>query len=74
VIVPFLALAIAQAAGAILGEGRAVTPRRRTLGSVVVGAYVASVAIVTAYFWPVLVGQVIPYADWLRRMWFRSWI
>jgi len=89
VLVPFLALAVAQAAGALLGTlgsglpaaargvGEEVdqpTPTRRTVGAVIVGGYVALTVLLTAYFWPVLTGEVIPYADWLRRMWFKSWI
>ena len=85
VLVPFLALALAQAAGGLLGTpdplaadgpgvGERVAAGRATVGSVVVAAYVAATVLLTAYFWPVLTGEVIPYADWLRRMWFRSWI
>jgi len=27
-----------------------------------------------AYLYPVLTAEVIPYASWLSRMWFRRWI
>ena len=26
------------------------------------------------YFMPLFLGQIIPYQDWLNRMWFKSWI
>ena len=26
------------------------------------------------FYWPIYTAQVIPYADWARRMWFPSWI
>ena len=28
----------------------------------------------TAWIWPLLVGDQLPYAQWLRRLWFRGWI
>jgi dolichyl-phosphate-mannose-protein mannosyltransferase len=27
-----------------------------------------------AYIYPILTAEVIPYTDWLSRMWFRRWI
>ena len=27
-----------------------------------------------AWLWPLFVGDLLPYADWLRRLWFRGWI
>jgi dolichyl-phosphate-mannose--protein O-mannosyl transferase len=27
-----------------------------------------------AYLYPILAAKAIPYASWLSRMWFRSWI
>ncbi|ROT32555.1 phospholipid carrier-dependent glycosyltransferase [Micromonospora sp. HM5-17] len=48
---------------------------RRMIGSIVVGTYVLLVAICFAYFYPVFVGQVIPYAEWSARMWLGNrWI
>jgi dolichyl-phosphate-mannose--protein O-mannosyl transferase len=27
-----------------------------------------------AYMYPILAARVIPYSEWLSRMWFHSWI
>jgi dolichyl-phosphate-mannose-protein mannosyltransferase len=72
VLVPFIALALTQAAAAVLGP--ADRPGRRTVGSVLVAGYLAAAVLMTAYFWPVLTGDVIPYDDWNARMWFQAWI
>ncbi|MFI6760310.1 dolichyl-phosphate-mannose--protein mannosyltransferase [Micromonospora sp. NPDC050417] len=42
---------------------------RRTVGVIIAGAYVLLVAICFAYFYPVFVGQLLPYAEWSARMW-----
>jgi dolichyl-phosphate-mannose--protein O-mannosyl transferase len=48
---------------------------RRMVGAVIAGAYIALVAICFAYFYPVFVGQLLPYAEWSARMWLGSrWI
>jgi dolichyl-phosphate-mannose--protein O-mannosyl transferase len=48
---------------------------RRTVGAIIAGAYVLLVAICFAYFYPVFVGQILPYAEWSARMWLGSrWI
>ena len=48
---------------------------RRLIGAIVAGAYVLLVAICFAYFYPIFVGQVIPYAEWSARMWLGNrWI
>ena len=39
------------------------------MGSIAAGAYVLLVALCFAYFYPIFVGKVIPYSDWLSRMW-----
>jgi len=70
---PFLVLAVTLLLGAVVGPGRAPSPRR-TLGAVAAGAYVLLVVANFAYLLPILDGQVIPYAAWLRRMWWPSWV
>ena len=35
---------------------------------------VAAVAVLTAFFFPVLTGITIPYDSWRLRMWLPSWI
>lgn len=80
---PFLVLAVVYVLGAIMSpagapgtvtepSGRGDGPAhldRRMVGAVIAGAYVLLVAICFAYFYPIFVGQIIPYADWSARMW-----
>ncbi|MET0416760.1 MAG: phospholipid carrier-dependent glycosyltransferase [Actinoplanes sp.] len=74
---PFLILAVVYALGAIMTPpgGLATGPRRtdrQIIGMVSVAIYVALVAICFAYFYPIFVGQSIPYEDWTVRMWLGS--
>ncbi|WP_369409979.1 dolichyl-phosphate-mannose--protein mannosyltransferase [Kribbella kalugense] len=75
--IPFTVMALALVLGRILGPARAklgtATPRR-LIGSAVVGAFVVLVVLNFAYIWPILTDKVMPHADWLSRMWFKSWI
>jgi dolichyl-phosphate-mannose-protein mannosyltransferase len=86
---PFLVLAVTYVLGAIMtpapataGTAPGAAPPteesnadRRLIGAVVAGAYVLLVAVCFAYFYPIYVGQVIPYDDWSARMWLGSrWI
>ena len=73
VLVPFLVLAITLCVGLALGPSDA-PPVRRAVGASVVGAYLLVVVANFAWLYPILSAEVIPYADWSRRMWFRSWI
>ncbi|RKF28047.1 phospholipid carrier-dependent glycosyltransferase [Micromonospora globbae] len=78
---PFLVLAVVYVLGAIIsparvGAGAVRSPApgepgydRRLVGGVVVGAYMLLVALCFAYFYPIFVGTVMPYADWSARMW-----
>jgi dolichyl-phosphate-mannose-protein mannosyltransferase len=77
---PFLILAVTYALGAIMtpptgmvaGSGRT---DRQLIGTIVAGVYVLLVALCFAYFYPVFIGQLIPYQDWSARMWLGSrWI
>ena len=70
---PFLVIAITLCLGLIIGPARAA-PFRRTFGAVAVGGYLMAVLINLAYIYPILTAQVIPYASWLSKMWFRRWI
>lgn len=57
------------------GTGAMDSTDRRTVGAIVLGAYVLAVAICFAYFHPVFVGKLMPYAEWSARMWLGSrWI
>jgi dolichyl-phosphate-mannose-protein mannosyltransferase len=50
-------------------ESRRASADRRLIGTIVAGTYVLLVVICFAYFYPIFVGQLIPYADWSARMW-----
>ncbi|GAA0455532.1 phospholipid carrier-dependent glycosyltransferase [Paractinoplanes deccanensis] len=72
--VPFLVLAVVYALGAIMTppEGTATGPARKDrqlVGAVVAATYVVLVALCFAYFYPIFVGQSIPYESWSQRMW-----
>jgi len=71
--VPFLVLSITLCLGLVLGPVHA-SARRRAVGAAVAGAYVLAVLLNFAYLYPVLAGQVIPYSEWLARMWYHGWI
>jgi dolichyl-phosphate-mannose--protein O-mannosyl transferase len=70
---PFLILALTLSLGMILGDEQA-NRERRTVGAVIVGAYVFVVAVTFAYFWPIYTSEVLTYAQWRARMWLDSWI
>jgi len=72
VFLPFSVMAVALCAGLILGPGR--PSRRRLVGGVIVGVFVALVGLSFAWFYPVLTDEVLPRPAWLARMWFRVWI
>jgi dolichyl-phosphate-mannose-protein mannosyltransferase len=71
--VPFLVLAVTMCLGLVLGPPGA-TARRRQWGAAAAGAYLLLAVANFAWLLPVLSAKVIPYADWARRMWWRSWI
>jgi dolichyl-phosphate-mannose--protein O-mannosyl transferase len=85
---PFLVLAAVHVLGALIrgpvragvirsaGGAEIVDPAdRRIMGAVLAGAYVFAVAVIFFYFYPIYVGQSIPYGQWLARMWLGSrWI
>jgi dolichyl-phosphate-mannose--protein O-mannosyl transferase len=73
VIAPFACLAVAYALGRVLGPTDA-SQRRRTIGAGVVAAYLGIALLAAAFFIPVWTAEPISYADWARRMWFKSWI
>jgi dolichyl-phosphate-mannose-protein mannosyltransferase len=68
---PFLILAVAYVLGAVMTPATG-GPDRRLIGTVAAGAYVAAVALCFAYFYPIFVGQPIPYESWSDRMWLGS--
>ena len=70
-IIPFTVIGLAMVMGLILGP--AGSPGRRR-GAIIVGVAVALVAANFAWIYPVLTDQLLPYSQWLARMWLRSWI
>lgn len=76
---PFLILAVVYLLGAIMAPpwspAHGIAPHswlgldRRVAGGVIAGGYLLLVALCFAYFHPIFVGQLIPYADWSARMW-----
>jgi dolichyl-phosphate-mannose--protein O-mannosyl transferase len=66
-------LAVTYVVGMALGPPNA-SYRRRLWSGTAVGAYLVLTVVLFFFYWPIYTAQVIPYADWLRRMWFPSWI
>jgi dolichyl-phosphate-mannose-protein mannosyltransferase len=71
--VPFLVLSITLCLGLVIGPARA-SALRRTTGAAVAGAYLLAVLLDFVYLYPILSAQVIPYSQWLARMWYHGWI
>ncbi len=68
---PYTVTALALVLGLILGPARG--PNRRP-GAIIVGIAVCLVVANFAWIYPVLTDQLLPYQQWLARMWLRSWI
>jgi len=73
--VPFMVLAVTFGVGLILGKraaerARPMSSARRTAGLVGAGSYLALVAAMFIYFYPVLAAKVIPYSAYRDRVWF----
>lgn len=78
---PFLVLAVVYVLGAIVSPAPSRVPPgdpppgpddaadRRLIGGIAVGAYVLLVALCFAYFYPIFVGRLLPYAEWSARIW-----
>nr|WP_229402811.1 phospholipid carrier-dependent glycosyltransferase [Micromonospora okii] len=77
---PFLVLAVVYVLGAIATPATARAGRasagsdddvaeRRLVGSIAVGAYLLLFTLCFAYFYPIFVGKLLPYAEWSARMW-----
>jgi dolichyl-phosphate-mannose-protein mannosyltransferase len=70
---PFTIIAITLLMGRLIGTSRA-SARRRAYGTVVAGSFLVLVMVNFAWFWPIYTDQLITTQEWLRRIWFRSWI
>ncbi|HEY9291625.1 MAG TPA: phospholipid carrier-dependent glycosyltransferase [Microlunatus sp.] len=75
-IIPFSAMAVALCLGLLIGRRPRTGDerRRRMIGGIVAGVFVALVAVNFAYIYPILTDQLLPYSKWLSRMWFKGWI
>jgi dolichyl-phosphate-mannose--protein O-mannosyl transferase len=71
--VPFLVLAVTMCLGLVIGRSDA-SARRRQWGAAAAGAYVLLAIANFGWLLPVLSADVVPYAEWARRMWWKSWI
>jgi dolichyl-phosphate-mannose--protein O-mannosyl transferase len=70
--VPYVVLAVTYCLGLLLGPPGA-PPRRRVWGAALAGTYVAAVLTVSAWFWPMWVGDVMSVERWETMMWWPSW-
>lgn len=70
---PYLVLALAAAAGVVLGSRSDPAPRRMA-GLATVGGFSLLAAALSAFFWPMWTAQTIPI--WFLRLhyWFPTWI
>ncbi|MFC0600292.1 dolichyl-phosphate-mannose--protein mannosyltransferase [Streptomyces palmae] len=73
VFVPFLCLAVAMLAGAMLGPPTG-TETRRAVGAVGAGTLVLLILWNFIYFFPIYTGQPITVDQWRGRMWLDTWI
>jgi dolichyl-phosphate-mannose-protein mannosyltransferase len=71
--VPWVVLAVTYVIGLTLGPPLA-SWSRRLWGGTAVGVYLTGTVLLFFFYWPIYTAQVIPYAEWVRRMWFPSWI
>lgn len=70
---PYLILALVYCLGLVLGRRTDPLWRRRS-GLYGVALFVVGAVLLSAFFYPVWTGEIIPYQDWRVRMWMPSWI
>ena len=70
-IIPFTTISLAMALGLVIGPAR--SPSRRT-GAIIAGLAVGLVVANFAWIYPVVTDGLLTNAQWLQRMWLRSWI
>lgn len=70
-IIPFTSIGLALALGLLIGPSDG--PWRRK-GGIIAGVAVGLVVANFAWFYPIYTDGLLPYSEWLWRMWLRSWI
>lgn len=70
---PFLILGAVLLLGEMLGR-RDALPTRRAVGAIAAGTVVLAVVVNFGWFWPIYTDGLLTQSEWLRRIWFRSWI
>ncbi|MFF9060031.1 dolichyl-phosphate-mannose--protein mannosyltransferase [Streptomyces sp. NPDC014882] len=73
VFLPFLCLAVAMMAGALVGRPGS-SDTRRVVGATGAGVLVLLIAWNFIYFWPLYTGTAVPIDDWRSRMWLDTWV
>jgi len=71
---PFMVLALVYCAQLFLSHQRRKSARSYQLGEFGVIALLVLIAINFIYFLPLYMGELIPYQEWINRMWLPSWI
>lgn len=69
---PWLVMCLAYVFGLVLGS-RHADPDRRLAGALFTGSLLTFIVLVSAFFWPIWTGEVIPLSQWHWRMWLPSW-
>ena len=73
VMLPYMVLALAQACGQILGPV-VDSGKHRATRAFGVGIFTLTTIALSAFFYPIWVGEMIPHWYWQMHMWFTSWI
>jgi dolichyl-phosphate-mannose--protein O-mannosyl transferase len=59
--------------GTMIGPSSASESRRRW-GALGAGALLLLIVLVAWWMYPIWTGQVIPYGQWMLRMWMPTWV
>lgn len=73
VMLPFMIMALVLTIGTVLGDKEA-SANRRKWGVVAVGSFTLIVIVVSAFFYPIWVGDPLTIPQWDLRMWMPNWI
>lgn len=73
VMLPYMVLALASSCTMFLGPVTTWS-KVRAKRALALGSYVVSVVILSAFFYPIWTGEMIPKWYWQLHMWFSSWI